>query len=130
MLINYKTADGQTIELDVSDEIGTFYLSSLEAEKKNDRRNTRLDRHTSLESFSYEERKFFDDGTNILASIIEDETIRRLLSQLSERQQYLIVKCILEGWSYTDLAALEVKDESAIRHAVDRAKKKLRKIIS
>ena len=48
---------------------------------------------------------------------------------LSERQQYLIRKCFMEGWSYTDLAALEGKDESAVRHAVDRAKKKLREVL-
>lgn len=35
MLINYKNADGKTIELEVSDEVGTFYLESIDAEKKN-----------------------------------------------------------------------------------------------
>jgi len=126
MLINYKNADGKTIELEVSDEVGTFYLESIDAENKNDRRNSRPDRHSQLSIFSYEDARYFSDGTDLLADLIESEAVRNAMACLSERQQYLIRKCFMEGWSYTDLANLEGKDESAIRHAVDRAKKKLR----
>lgn len=52
------------------------------------------------------------------------------MSHLTERQQYLIRKTCLEGWKYTELAALEGVDESAIRHAVNRAKDKLKKYLS
>ena len=129
MLISYKTGDSNYIELEVSDEVGSFYLSSVEAEKKNDRKNSRPDRHTPLSTFTYEDMRFFSDGTDLLADIISSETVSRAVSQLTERQQYLIQKCCIEGWSYTDLAKLEGKDESAIRHAVDRAKKKLKKFL-
>jgi len=127
MLINYKDADGRIIELEVSDEVGTFYISSVEEEKKNERRETR--RHTSLESFTYEDKRFFDDGTDLLADLIASETVSRAMSHLTERQQYLIRKTCLEGWKYTELAALEGVDESAIRHAVNRAKNKLKKML-
>lgn len=127
MLINYKDADGRIIELEVSDEVGTFYLSSVEEEKKNERRETR--RHTSLESFTYEDKRFFDDGTDLLADIIASETVSRAMSHLTERQQYLIRKTCLEGWKYTELAAIEGVDESAVRHAVNRAKNKLKKML-
>lgn len=127
MKINYKDADGKIIELEVSDEVGTFYLSSVEEEKKNERRETR--RHTSLESFTYEDKRFFDDGTDLLADLIASETVSRAMSHLTERQQYLIRKTCLEGWKYTELAALEGLDESAIRHAVNRAKNKLKKML-
>jgi RNA polymerase sigma-70 factor (ECF subfamily) len=128
MKINFKDANGKFIEMDVSDEVGTFYLSSVEEEKCNERRETR--RHTSLESFTYEDKRFFDDGTDLLADLIAAETVSRAISHLTERQQYLIRKCFLEGWSYTDLASIEGKDESAIRHAVTRAKNKLKKYLS
>jgi RNA polymerase sigma-70 factor (ECF subfamily) len=128
MLINYKDADGKIIELEVSNEVGTFYLSSVEEEKRNERRETR--RHTSLESFTYEDKRFFDDGTDLLADLIASETVSRAMSHLTERQQYLIRKTCLEGWKYTELAALEGVDESAIRHAVNRAKDKLKKYLS
>ena len=127
MKINYKDTDGKIIEIEVSNEVGIFYLESIENEKKNDRRNTR--RHTSFEEFNYEDARYFSDGTNLLADLIESGTIGQAFAQLSERQQYLVRKCFLEGWSYTDLAALEGKDESAIRHAVSRAKKKLKAIL-
>ena len=129
MLINYKNADGKIIELEVAEEIGTFYLESIDAEKKNDRRNSRSDRHSQLSTFSYEDARYFSDGTDLLADLIESEAVRNTMACLSERQQYLIRKCFMEGWSYTDLAALEGKDESAVRHAVDRAKKKLREVL-
>lgn len=48
MKINYTDADGKIIELEVSDEVSSFFLSSVEAEKKNDRKNSRPDRHTPL----------------------------------------------------------------------------------
>ncbi len=129
MLINYKDADGKIIELEVSDEIGTFYLESVEAEKKNDRKNSRPDRHTLLSTFIYEDARYFSDSTDLLADLIESDAINHAMSRLNKRQQYLICKCFLEGWSYTDLAALEGKDESAIRHAVNRAKQKLIKFL-
>ena len=128
MKINYQDADGKSIEMDVSDEVGTFYLSSAEEEKRNERRETR--RHTSLESFTYEDKRFFDDGTDLLADLIASEAVSGAMSHLTERQQYLMRKCFLEGWSYTDLAVLEGKDESAIRHAVNRAKNRLKKYLS
>lgn len=127
MKINYRNSDGELMVLDVSDDVGTFYLSSIEAEKKNERRETR--RHTSLDSFTYEDKRFFDDGTDMLADLVASETVSRALSQLTERQQYLIRKTCLEGWKYTELATLEGVDESAIRHAVNRAKVKLKKML-
>lgn len=129
MLIRYQLANGKTIELEVSEDVGTFYLESVAAEKSNDRRNSRPDRHTQLSAFTYEDARFFSDSTDLLADLIESEAVSRAMSHLTERQQYLVQKCLLEGWSYTDLAAIEGKDESAIRHAVDRAIKKLRKFL-
>ena len=130
MKINYTTADGKTIELEVSDEVGSFYLGSVEAEKKNTRKETRHDRHTSLESFTYEDARFFDSGTDILTDFIDSEVVSRAMANLTERQQYLIRKIYLEGWKFTEIAALEGVDESAIRHAVNRAKDRLKKVLS
>ena len=130
MRIKYIAAEGKIIELEVADEIGNFYLESVKAEKSNNRRNSRLDRHTQLSTFNYENVRFFSDGKDLLADIMSSETVSRAMSYLNERQQYLIRKCFIEGWSYTDLAALEGVDESAIRHAVNRAKSRLKKVLS
>ena len=130
MRIKYIAAEGKIIEIEVADEIGNFYLESVEAEKSNNRRNSRPDRHTQLSTFNYENVRFFSDGKDLLADIMSSETVSRAMSHLTERQQYLIQKVCLEGWSYTDLAALEGVDESAIRHAVKRAKDRLKKVLS
>lgn len=129
MKINYKNADGKIIELEVADDVGTFYLESVEAEKSNDRRNSRPDRHTQLSTLTYEDIRFFSDSTDLLADLMSSESVSHAMLQLNERQQYLIQKCCIEGWSYTDLAKVEGKDESAIRHAVNRAKDKLKKFL-
>lgn len=129
MKIKYENANGTIIELEVSEEVGTFYLESIEAEKKNDRRNSRPDRHSQLSTFEYEDARYFSDGSDLLTDLIEAEFIKQAMACLNERQQYLIQKCCIDGWSYTDLAALEGKDESSVRHAVERAKKKLKKFM-
>lgn len=142
MKIRFTTANGETTELEISSdyhnnlvvdvetEIGTAYLASLDDEKKNDRRNSRPDRHTQLSIFEYEDARFFSDSTDLLGDLVSSEAVRHAMSYLTERQQYLIKKCCMEGWSYTDLAAIEGKDESAIRHAVNRAKAKLKKYLA
>ena len=130
MKINYRTADGKTIELEVPDDVGSFYIDSVGAEKKNDRRNSRPDRHSQLSTYSYEDARYFSDGTDLLADLIDSETVSRAMSHLTERQQYLIRKIYLEGWKFTEIAAIEGVDESAIRHAVKRAKDRLKKVLS
>ena len=129
MKINYIDADGKVLEMEVSEEVGQFYLKSMRAETSNDRANSRRDRHTLLSTFTWEDARFFDTGIDPANDLAEADRIRDALSRLTERQRYLIFKCFVEGWSYTDLAALEGKDESAIRHAVNRAKKKLKRIL-
>lgn len=142
MKIRFTNAQGVTTELeissdfhtnlvvDVSTEIGAAYQESIEAEKKNNRKNSRPDRHTKLSTFEYEDARFFSDSTDLLADLIESEAISHATSYLTERQQYLIQKCLLEGWKYTELAVLEGVDESAIRHAVNRVKNQLKKYLS
>ena len=50
-----------------------------------------------------------------------------MLKPLNGRQKYLIQKCVLEGYSYSEIAREEGKDESAIRKAVKRALEKIKK---
>ena len=127
MKIEYKDADGRLLKLEVSDEVGQFYLSSVEETKTSDRRNTRPDRHTSLETFVYEDQRFFASPSDPMREAVEVCEVDRLLSGLSSRQRELVRRCVIEGWSYTEIAAQEGKDESTIRHAVKRALKKMKK---
>lgn len=103
------------------------YRALLLEEHYNNRKNERSDRHVSLDSFTYEDKDYFDSGYDQERDFIERETYEELLEPLSERQKYLIQKCIIENISYSELARQEGKDESAIRKAVKRALEKIKK---
>ena len=128
MFINYKDADGSIHELEVSEEVGLFYLSSIEYEKSNDRAETR--RHTQLSTFEYEDARFFDSGIDISHSLAESDAVKRAMAKLSERQRHLITMIYIEGWSFSELARVEGRDESTIRKATNVAIEKFKKFYS
>jgi len=125
MKINYQDADGRVTELEVNDEIGTFYITSLDAEQKNDRRETR--RHTSLSEFIYGDERFFDSGIDVCRSVAMSDAVKHALDKLTRRQRHLLVKVYADGWRYTELADFEKRDESTIRKATEKAKEKFLK---
>jgi RNA polymerase sigma-70 factor (ECF subfamily) len=125
MLINYENADGKILTLEVSEEVGQYYLSAEDELKKNNRKETR--RHTSLESFEYEDVRYFDSGLNIPLEYEDKEVVNRAMSYLSERQQFLVKAVILDGWTVSELARKEGKHESTIRKALKVAVDKLYK---
>ena len=129
MKIRYAHAYGKVIELDVSTEVGTFYLAAVEAEKKNDRRNMRPDRHTPLSAFDYE-GSVFDAGVDVATEAlrrIEAAALNEAIARLSPRQRELVSKVYFEGRSLVSIAADEGVGESAIRDRMKRICKKLKK---
>ena len=129
MKIRYEDAEGKVIELDVSTEVGTFKLAAVEAEKKNDRRNMRPDRHTPLSAFDYE-GSVFDAGVDVATEAlrrIEAAALNEAIARLSPRQRELVSKVYFEGRSLVSIAADEGVGESAIRDRMKRICKKLKK---
>jgi DNA-directed RNA polymerase specialized sigma24 family protein len=125
MLINYKDADGRAVELEVTEEVGQFYLTSLDQERKTERRETR--RHTLLSTFTYEDARFFDSGIDICGEIALSDAVRRAMDKLTARERYLITAIHHEGRSYTEIGKAERKSPSTImretRKAVERFKR-------
>ena len=123
----YKSATG-IIEIEVDERLYETLVAmdkeEINAERKHSRRHP-----ISLEDTDYE-GEWFSDGTDILSEMISAETVQRAMSCLSARQQYLVQKICLEGWKYTELATLEGKDESAIRHATERAIARIKKFFT
>ena len=120
----YKGVTGTT-EVDVDELLHDTLVAMDREEYNSERRHSR--RHpVSLDEADYE-GEWFEDEVDLLDNFLSNETFFSAMSNLSERQRYLIQKICLDGWKYTDLAALEGKDESAIRHAVKRAKEKIKK---
>jgi DNA-directed RNA polymerase specialized sigma24 family protein len=125
MLINYRDADGRVIELVVTEEVGQFYLTSLDQERKNDRRETR--RHTLLSTFTYEDKDYFDSGVDICGELAQSDAVKRAMDKLTARERYLLSAIHHDGRSYTEIAITEGKSPSTImretRKAVERFKR-------
>ena len=124
MKINYKITENNIIEVEVSDEVGLFYLESLEKEKKNDRRETR--NHTYLSSFEYEDVRFFDSGVDIARSSAETDAVRYVIGKLTERERYLILEVYSCGKTYTEIAKSEGKSPSTIMRETNKVTDKFK----
>lgn len=126
MKINYKDADGRIIELEVTEEVGSFYLVSLEEEKSNDRRNTR--RHTYLSEFTYEDVRYFDSGIDISRSVTETDAVNRVMAQMTERERFLILAVFQENRTYTEIGKGEGKYPSTIMRETNKAADKFKRL--
>lgn len=131
--------DDQELIIAVSDsnyqaEWKTELLDFYYEEKLNDRKQSRSDRHRSYEDISrvdYKNRKLqkrvIESNIDVESQVLSKIWMNELTSILSDRQIYLIQRCLIDGESYSSIAREEGKDESAIRKAVNRAKTKLKK---
>jgi RNA polymerase sigma-70 factor (ECF subfamily) len=126
MTINYKDADSRVIELEVTDEVGSFYLASLEEEKSNERRETR--RHTPLSEFAYEDAHYFDSGADTEGQALTRVAVQRALAGLAERQRRLVVAVHFAGCSCAELAKAEGKHRSTIAREVNAATAEFRRL--
>lgn len=125
MLINYRDADGRVIEIEVTEKVGQFYLTSLDQERKNERRETR--RHTLLSTFTYEDKDFFDSGVDICREFALSDAMKRALDRLTARERYLLTAIHYEGRSYTEIARTESKSPSTIMRETRKAADKFKR---
>ena len=126
MLINYRDADGRVIELEVNEDVGQFYLTSLDQERKNERRETR--RHTLLSTLTYEDKDYFDSGVDICRELALSDAMRRAMDALTARERYLLTAIHDEGRSYTEIARSENKAPSTILRETRKAADKFRRL--
>lgn len=96
--------------------------------KKTNRADTRRDRHSSPSEFPVEGMHFAAD-IDIERDLLNKQAVATAFAGLSERQRFLIEAVVLDGYSFAEIARAENKDESAIRHAYNRAIKRARKIL-
>ena len=71
----------------------------------------------------------FAADIDIERDFINKQAVATAFAGLSERQRFLIEAVVLDGYSFAEMARAENKDESAIRHAYNRAIKRARKIL-
>jgi RNA polymerase sigma-70 factor (ECF subfamily) len=110
----------ETVEIEVDDEWGAVVLDLNRQEHNINQTETR--RHCSLEAYNLDET-LLPSEEDVSLKAINKNSLEIALPVLTPRQRYLIQKVFFEGFGYTELALLEGKNESAIRHAVNRALK-------
>ena len=126
MKYQYKTVKGK-IEVEVDEQLYGIF-DAMDWEERNSYRKHYDHNPIALNCVDYE-GEWMDDGTDILGDLVDSESALFALSCLSERQRYRIIKCCLDGWTFTDLAIKEGVTEDAIRYAIERAKKRIKTLL-
>lgn len=126
MKINYTFANGETSEVEVTEEIGNMILDSRREESNLDRKERY---HCySLDAVLYEGREYADSDTpeTVLHREEEQRHITELLNGLPEIQKRRLL-LYTEGKSLREIARMEGVDHKAVRKSVEAAKKYFRK---
>lgn len=126
MKINYTFANGETSEIEVTEEIGNVILDSRREESNLDRKERY---HCySLDAVLYEGREYADPDTpeTVLHREEEQRKIRELLNGLPEIQKRRLL-LYAEGKSLREIARIEGVDHKAVKKSIEAAKKYFKK---
>lgn len=119
----------ETVEIEIADSWGAV-LAELDRYDYNiEHKETR--RHCSLEALNLDDA-YLASNVNLeetVFSTLENERLRAAIMKLSPHHRHLVLQHFYLCRSYADIAKEYGVDESAIRHAVARAKNNLKKIL-
>lgn len=126
MKINYTFANGETSDVEVSEETGNLILDSRREECNQDRKERY---HCySLDAAVYEGRDYADGETpeSALFLQLENQRIKEAFGRLSEVQRRRLLMAA-EGLSLREIARREGKDIKTIRESIEGARRKFLK---
>ena len=126
MKINYTFANGETSEVEVTEEIGNVILDSRREESNLDRKERY---HCySLDGAEFEGKEMAGDGTpeTELFLQLENQHIAETFDKLSEVQKRRLL-LLAQGLSVREIARREDKDIKTIRESIEGARKKFLK---
>ena len=123
MKINYTFNNGESSEVEVSEEIGAVILESRKKEENMERNRRR--RCYSLDCMDFEGEDFADERTpeSIFMEKIDNEHILETLDKLSETQRRRLLM-LASGMSLHDIARAEGTSFYAIHVSIEAARKK------
>lgn len=126
MKVNYTFADGETSDVEVSEEIGTVILDSRR-EEDNLARKERYHCY-SLDGAEYEGERMADGETpeTLLLAQEGDRHIAKTLGLLSETQRRRLLM-LADGLSVREIARREGKEIKTVRESIEGARKKFKK---
>lgn len=126
MKINYTFANGETSDVEVSEEIGNLILDSRREESNLDRKERY---HCySLDAAEFEGMDYADGSTpeSDLFLQLENRHIAEAFGKLSEVQRRRLLM-LAQGLSLREIARREGKDIKTVRESIDGARKKFLK---
>jgi DNA-directed RNA polymerase specialized sigma24 family protein len=122
MKVNYTFANGETSEVEVTEEIGNIILDSRREESNLDRKERY---HCySLDGATFEGVEYADPDTpeTLLEQLLESRHIKELLEELPEVQRRRLF-LYAEGKSLREIGRMEGVDHKAVKKSVEAAKK-------
>lgn len=130
MNIKYEFLTGETLEIEVSDEIAEVAIEIERETYNSNRRETR--RHNSIEDMQSLGVQFKDiesDTANMVEEKENKETLHNALDKLLPQQKELVQKVFFQGMSIVQIARAEGVNEAAIRNRLNKIYKKLKNIL-
>jgi sigma-70, region 4 len=133
--INYKFADGHTETIEVTEEFAAGYKQLQDEEtrdKEHEKKRRRKTKTLSLEHLMEKGKDFPDPkAVDPLKALIEKEqneiTLLSLADFLTDRQKEVMTLYYEQGYTKTETARKLAIDESAVRHHLKQAAKKILK---
>lgn len=127
MKIKYEFLTGETVEIEVPENIEQVLIAVDKQTQNSNRRETR--RHSSIEELQEKGVHLSDNRVNIPVIFEKQEMQEALyhaLNKLLPQQRELIKKVFYEGMSISEIARAEGVNESSIREQLNRTYKKLK----
>ena len=126
MKITYEFAT-ETVEIEVSEDWANLVIDLDRQEYNNNHAETR--RHISYDALGFDGESMVTEDASITA-IEENDALHRAIALLPQSQQQLLQACFFDGLSYTEIAHRQGNTPQAVRQAIERAKKQIRKNFS
>lgn len=128
MKIRYQFAT-ETVEVEVSEELGNIIVDLDRQEYNNHHKETR--RHCSLDAFNLDDA-LFPSEEDIEAEVVAKDQYNRLyaaIALLEPQQKELVRQVFFEDRKIVDIAAEEGVSEAAIRNRLKKITQRLKKIL-
>lgn len=127
MKIKYEFINGETTEIEVDENIGTFIVDS----RRNEENLARKERsHCYSSDIAWEGEDYADPDTpeSLMFQKYENKRLASALSELTEVQKRRFIK-FAEGMSIREIARQENANFKSVHDSIEQARKKLKKFL-
>jgi RNA polymerase sigma factor (sigma-70 family) len=130
MKIQYSYCDGQSISIEVEDNLGEIIIQLEKDEYNSNRRETR--RHESYSDDNDKRNTLADPAADVETDVIravENNRLYRAIHALQPQQQALVRQIYFENRKVVDIARQQGVTEGAVRDRLRKIHKRLKKLL-